>query len=288
ARQPLARSGRAPLDAGRPTPVRRHRARRAHGHRPAPPAGAGAAPAAAVVALAGAGARPGPGLGPRGAGRAALAAGPGGAGGPAGRVGRVVVLGVAAGLAVRGAWDGTTPLVIAAAVALLVAGLDAVEALSQDLDHPLRADSVPLARGRLDARHLPVAVAVMAGVAAISMAVFAATGPAGDRGAQVELALVGLVPAALGAVAGAAARVPTPPDSPNDVLLPPELTGAVQAVRVLRPFLFATAGLVPLLVAHQAADHGRAPVPVEAAGAVGMAVVFALFAGWVVVRERIA
>ena len=74
---------------------------------------------------------------------------------PASRVVRVVGLSIAAGFALRGVWAGTTPLVVAAGLALWVAALDAVEPLGQEVDHPGRTDGFPIERGRLHVGHLP-------------------------------------------------------------------------------------------------------------------------------------
>ena len=62
---------------------------------------------------------------------------------PAARMARLVLLGVVAGFAARGAWAGTSPLVVVSGLRLFIAGLDAVEPLAQEIDHPSRRDSVP-------------------------------------------------------------------------------------------------------------------------------------------------
>ena len=80
---------------------------------------------------------------------------------PITRVARLVVLAVVAGLALRGVWSGTTPLILLAGLAMWVAALDAVEPMAQETDHPGRRDSYPLELGELMVRHLPVSVVVM-------------------------------------------------------------------------------------------------------------------------------
>ena len=84
---------------------------------------------------------------------------------PAVRILRVLVLGAAAGLAVRGMWSGTTPLIAVAGIATFIAALDATEGLSQDIDHPTLRDSFPVAAGRIHLLHLaaPCVVMVVAG-----------------------------------------------------------------------------------------------------------------------------
>ena len=49
---------------------------------------------------------------------------------------------------------GTTPAIVGVGVALYLLGLDAVEPLSQEIDHPDHTDGVPRARGWLMAHHL--------------------------------------------------------------------------------------------------------------------------------------
>ena len=62
-------------------------------------------------------------------------------------VGRVAALGAVAGLCAYGTWRGTTPLIIVAGIALFIAALDAIEPLAQEVDHPDRAQGVPVERG---------------------------------------------------------------------------------------------------------------------------------------------
>jgi hypothetical protein len=136
---------------------------------------------------------------------------------PAARVGRLVLLGVVAGLALRGVWAGTTPLLVLAGAALFLAGLDATEAMAQELDHPSLTESVPVAAGSLRVRHLPVAVAVMALVAAVGVAAAVLVEP--GTGA-LELALVCAPAGALAGVAGAGASLVAVPDPVEALLMP--------------------------------------------------------------------
>jgi hypothetical protein len=168
---------------------------------------------------------------------------------PAVRVARVAALGMVAGASAAGAWQGTTPLVVVAGCALLVAALDVSEPLAQEVDHPTRRALLPV-RGRdLLRAHVvaPAAVLVLvalAGVAAVSVAARS------SQAAEVGLALV--LPASLGALAGAAVSVITDPF--QWVLIP-----AVQNVRAAAPFVLATAGVLPLLAARYADRHGLSP-----------------------------
>jgi hypothetical protein len=66
----------------------------------------------------------------------------------------------------------------------------------------------------------------------------------------VELGLAVLIPAALGALAGAAVSVITDPF--QWVLIP-----ALQNVRAAAPFVLATAGVLPVLAGRYAERHGQ-------------------------------
>jgi hypothetical protein len=203
---------------------------------------------------------------------------------PAARVGRLVLLGVVAGLALRGVWAGTTPLLALAGGALFLAGLDATEAMAQELDHPSLTGSVPVAAPALRVRHLPVAVAVMALVAAVGVAAAVLVEP-GTR--ALELALVCAPAAALAGTAGAGASLVAVPDPMEAGLMPPEVTGAFQAFRIARPLVLAIGGTLPVLAARAAAGAGGPPV--AAAGAATLAVVagFSVFVGWLRHREAL-
>lgn len=206
---------------------------------------------------------------------------------PAARAGRMVLLAVAAGLALRGVWAGTTPLLVVAGLALYVAGLDAVEPLAQEIGHPTRSRSFPIERSAIHLRHLPVGVAVMVMVAAVGAA----------AGLLVEPSLGGLavaaicvVPAAMGSVAGAATSVLSgmPEVAGGDAwsLVPPEVAGMRIVVRAVWPPALATLGTLPVLAARVAADNGRPAASAAGAAVVGVVAVFVLVGGWVRMRDR--
>ena len=136
---------------------------------------------------------------------------------PAARVGRLVLLGAVAGLALRGAWEGTTPLVVVGGLALYIAALDAVEGMAEEVDRPTRSRTLPMDPGELHLRHLPVAVAVMLVTGVVGAAAVVA---ASLQAAAVAAACV--VPGALGSVAGAATSVLSgAPDDAAWSLAPP-------------------------------------------------------------------
>jgi hypothetical protein len=203
---------------------------------------------------------------------------------PAARVGRMALLGVVAGLSLRGVWSGTTPLLGLAAGALFLGGLDAAEAMSQELDHPSLSGSTPANPGALRVRHLAVAGAVMAAVAAVGVAAALLVDPGGGG---LALALICAPPAAMGGVAGAATSLVAVPDPLEALLMPPEVTGAFQAFRVARPLLLALAGTLPVLAARAAADQGTSALAAAGAAAVAVGIGFLLVVGWLWQRDRL-
>jgi hypothetical protein len=168
---------------------------------------------------------------------------------PVGRVARVALLGLVAGASLLGAWRGTTPLVIVAGCALLLAALDAIEPLAQEIDHPTRRSLLPLRSRPLLRPHLVAPSVVVVVVALIGVAaVLAVT----RDSLTLEVGLAAVVPAALGALAGAAVSVITDPF--QWVLIP-----AAQNIRALAPFVLASLGVLPILAARYAQDHGLRP-----------------------------
>ena len=207
---------------------------------------------------------------------------------PASRLARLVLLGAIAGLAARGAWNGTSPLIAVAGIALYVAALDAVEPLAQEVDHPTLRNSMPSEGGAIELRHVPVAVVAML---VVSLVAFAAAVAAGPSAAAAEIAAACVLPAALGAVGGAAVSVvggaPSQGGSGDTwTLMPPEVAGLRLAYRTGFPPAMAIMGIAPVLAARTAARNG-APAALVALGAgVGVLVLFVIVCAWVRQRER--
>jgi hypothetical protein len=205
---------------------------------------------------------------------------------PGMRFGRVAVLGAGAGLALVGVWRGTTPLVVVAGLALYVAGLDAVEPLAQEVDHPDRRDGYDLPTGRLHLRQLGPPALMMVVVAGVGLA--AALIATGGSSTTAEVGGVLLAPAALAALGGAAVSVikgPPPPLSPQQAIMP-EAAGARAMGRLLWPPIIAVLGVLPILAAHSAHLHGQ-PVLVSLVN--GVQLVVLLVAGvlaWVRFQEE--
>jgi hypothetical protein len=202
------------------------------------------------------------------------------------RLVRLAVLGAAAGAALAGAWRGTTPLVAAVGVALYIAGLDAVEPMGQEFDHPDRRDSYPRRAGSLYVSELGPPLVLMGAVGLIAGGVMAAWI---GSGSALEAGLVDGVLAGWCGLAGAAISVvqgPPPLFSPAGSLMPPEIAGARAVVRVAWPLLVATAGALPVLAARPRAQEHN-PAGVVGGLAIPVLLLLAAVGLWVRYREEI-
>jgi hypothetical protein len=171
---------------------------------------------------------------------------------PLGRLARVAAFGAIAGLAMGGVWAGTTPLVVVAAGALYLAGLEALDPLAQDIDHPDRPESVPVPFGHLRLHHVPACFAVMLIATALGWAAVAVVSP---TPLVASLGAVAIWPAALLATAGAAVSVVMGPPAVSNIPLPAEFAGMKLLYRSLWPPAIVAFGLVPVLVARAAVEH---------------------------------
>ena len=199
---------------------------------------------------------------------------------------RLVRMGLFAALATGGAvaaYRGTTPAIVPAGVAAFLLGLEALEPLAQELDHPERTDSLPVPPGQLHQRLLVVPTIVLVVIGAMGglvvgailgggqgLAVAAISGPA--------LALAGGGGAVLNTIGGA----PDPYVAEmSGAMMPPEVAGMTMTLRLLWPPVVAIGGLAPVLLARAAAERGDDPVAPAARGAIGVVVVAALIGYWV-------
>jgi hypothetical protein len=206
---------------------------------------------------------------------------------PASRLVRLLIVGVIAGFAARGVWDGTLPLIVVAGLALWVAGLDAIEPLAQETDHPSRAESYPCDIGELLARHLVVPVIVMLGVSLVAGTVFVLALPSLT---SLRVAAIALIPMAVAGTAGAVVSALMGAPAASDevsAMLPPEFAGMKNVIRAAWPPAIALLGVVPIIAAYAAVNGGNPPWSAELAGAVGAVLVSVLVAVWVRFREDI-
>ena len=206
------------------------------------------------------------------------------------RIARVVVLAAGAGLALRGAYSGTTPLVVLAGLALWIAALDAVEPMAQETDHPGRRDGFPLETGALMVRHVATPAAVMLVVGALAAGVAAVPGPG-----SVPVAPAGVLVATLGWLALTGAVVSVVKGAPDQVdqlaIITPEIAGTRTVFRTVWPPALAIGGTLPVLAARAAARSASptalSPAAAAALVAAPLLVVAILAVGWVRFRDRI-
>jgi hypothetical protein len=172
---------------------------------------------------------------------------------------------------------GTTPAILACGVLLFVMGLDLIEPLSQEIDHPDRADELPVDAGWLHL-HLLVPPLVLAVVPALVWALaFTLVDP--------ELAVAAFVLAVpitwagmTGSVVNALRDDVTGPAS-DSVMMPPEMTGMKNVVVMLLPLIVSTLGCATILALRVDASIGSDAQLVALLGAF-----LAGFAWWV--RKR--
>lgn len=209
---------------------------------------------------------------------------------PLPRIARLLVLVTVAGLAARAAFEGTSPMIVVAGLALFLGGLDAAEPLGQEVDHPTRRDDVPRPAGWVYVGHLPVVtlVSVLLATAAAAVAVVVDPGP----GAWAVAAAC-VVPAGLAAAAGAVVNVlmgaPDPAGQAAGAwaLAPPEAAGMRMMYRLAFPPALAIFGVTPALVARAALEDGRPPAEAALNGLLPALGIFALVGGWVRFRDDI-
>jgi hypothetical protein len=164
---------------------------------------------------------------------------------PLARVGRMAALAVGAGLAAGVAADGTTPVLVAMAVCLHLLGLDVLEPLSQEIDHPDQGDALPRQRGWLLLRHLPapaVAVVPFAFLAAAATIVVEPGTWAAALTLAVPITLVGVG----GAVVSVVRDAPDPLAQPS-AAMPPEVAGLASSIRLLVPVAVSALATLPVL-----------------------------------------
>ncbi len=185
---------------------------------------------------------------------------------PGSRVLRLAGLGVIAGLATAGAWAGTSPLVLIAGGALFIAGLDAIEGLAQEVDHPDRRDSFPTHDGSLHLRHLAAPTVVLAVVGLIG--VLAAAAATRDPSRVLSVGLPLLLPAAAAATGAAAVSTLRKPPDPTKLMM--DSTGMGLLLHHALPPLIATLGPAATLLIHSQLNRK----PGSALGGLSLGVAF--------------
>jgi hypothetical protein len=193
---------------------------------------------------------------------------------PLSRIGRVAALGIVAGLCAYGTWRGTTPLILVAGVALFIAALDAIEPLAQEIDHPDRAQGVPIERGELYLRHMVVPVVVMALAGILGLAAAAILDPAPSLFA---IGAITIVPVAFAAAAAAAFAVVlgAPKAGGAMTMTFPEAATIGLIFRQVFPPLLVALAIAPVIGAREAAHQHGDPFQVALLAAIPALVIAA-------------
>lgn len=168
----------------------------------------------------------------------------------------MAVLAVAAGLACVAVLNGTTPAMVAVGAALYLLGLDAIEPLSQEIDHPDFTDSVPLQRGWVLLRHLAapaIALVPFGLIGAVAVAVAEPSWAVAALALAVPIAWTG----ACGSIVSVVRDAPDPVQ-PTTTNVPPEFAGFTSSLRFLVPIAISTLASVTALAMRESPSAGTA------------------------------
>jgi hypothetical protein len=174
---------------------------------------------------------------------------------PAARIGRMMLVtgtaGVAAGVTAR----GSTAAVIACGILVFVAGLDLIEPLSQEIDHPDRTVALPVAPGWLHERLLVGPLVLAVPIALVGAATCTVVAP--DAGpAAFALAIPILWAGLTGAVLNTVRDDQDPSSRSDGLVVPPEMAGFRDLMRTLLPVVASSLGVLSILAVRSQPDAG--------------------------------
>jgi hypothetical protein len=201
---------------------------------------------------------------------------------PTTRVIRMLTMSALFGAALAVAAQENPSVAVVAAVLGMLLGLEASEALSQEVDHPDRTDALITDRDTVMSQHLWVAA-----IALVPCAVVAGGAAAAVLGGQ-HLAAIALLMVPVTWAAAAGAIVSTVRDLPDpttsvEVFSPPEMAGFATAMRMLVPIV--VSGLPVVAVVLVGAAGGTIGAAVRAA--VFCMLMCAALRVWVRTRDRV-
>lgn len=217
---------------------------------------------------------------------------------PLSRVVRMAAESVALGAAVAVVVRGTTSAIVLAALASFLLGLEALEPLSQEIDQPDRAESVPVERGDLLVRHLVAPAMVLAPfalVAAATSLVVVAVGHGsgtGSAAAALVAAVVVAVPVTLAGACGSVVSIvrdapdPVSQSAGRSAVTMPEMTGLGSVVKAVWPVFVSGVGSATVLFVRAAWRDGGSLVGAAARAAVAAVLLVIVVAYWVRGRDR--
>lgn len=201
---------------------------------------------------------------------------------PAVRIARMGAAAIVLGVSCGAVAEGTTTALAVAAVAGFVLGLEVLEPLAEEIDHPDLASLVPVESGEVMARHLAASAAAL-----VPFALVAGGAAVAVVGAEhlVPVAVL-CVPIVWGAACGAVVNVVRgAPDAPQS-LVPPEVAGFAATVRALWPVIVSGVATSVVLIVRRAAEVGDGVAAAAVRAAIGPLLLAALIVGWVRVREQ--
>jgi hypothetical protein len=208
---------------------------------------------------------------------------------PARRLGRIIILSIAASLALVYTFDGTTPLVVVAGMLCFIIGLDVIEPLSQEVDQPNFSDSFPRERCLTMTQHLVVPSLMLLPCLIIGMITAFVARP---QVSTIAMSVLVGVPAALGGLGGAAINAvkgaPDPVGESNEGLyMPPEVSGMTTVIRAVWPVVVSVIGSLPIIGALSATRNGTDPFSATARLSLGVLLALSLVPMWVRKRDDI-
>jgi len=198
---------------------------------------------------------------------------------PASRLARMALVAIVTGRATVAVLRDTTPALVIVAGLLLLIGLDLIEPLSQEIDHPGLTDALPVERGRL---HLHLLVAPMllaipfALIGAATVALLEPDAAAAAFALAVPITWVGMAGSIVNAVRDSSTAATT-----DSVMVPPEFAGMGNALRALIPVIVSGLATIPILAAREQPEAATV-----FRSLIGLGLVIAGVAWWVRRREK--
>lgn len=167
---------------------------------------------------------------------------------PIARMGRIAATAAAAGIAAGVAARGTTAALGLLAITLYIFGLELVEPLSQEIDHPDRSTALPQTDGWIHQRLLIPSLIAAIPMALIGAAACSVVDPPSAGAAFALCVLVawcGVGGAAVSVVRDSVTEMSGP--KAEGLMLPPEVSGFGDVIKLAVPIVVAGIGTVPIL-----------------------------------------
>jgi hypothetical protein len=168
----------------------------------------------------------------------------------------MAVLAIAAGLGAIAVLGGTSPAVVVVGVALYLLGLDVVEPLAQEIDHPDHTDGFPRPRGWVLAHHTVAPAVAMVPFAVLAAVVVIIARP--DDWPAAALIVPVTIAGAGGAVVSIVRDAPDPLASATSAAVPPEFGGFTNTLRLVLPVVVSTLAVLPIIAAREQPNAGTA------------------------------